>query len=80
MRDLDEICPGYDKAAALPDPFGWTERHLFRSEGVPIAEIPRGVKADSFTPARSIRHSERNTSPSAPAEIERPFRHPAEGP
>lgn len=44
MRDLDECCPGYDKAAALPDPFGWTERHLFRSEGVPIAEIPRWVK------------------------------------
>ena len=53
MRDLDEICPGYDKAAALPDPFGWTERHLFRSEGVPIAEIPRGVKGMSpaFRPA-----------------------------
>lgn len=50
MRDLDEICPGYDKAAALPDPFGWTERHLFRSEGVPIAEIPRWVKGGSQIP------------------------------
>ena len=79
MRDIDETHPGYDKAAALPNPSGWTERHLFRSEGVPIAEIPRGVKAGSFTPTRSIRHNERNATPSAPAETERPSRHPTEG-
>lgn len=55
MRDIDESCPGYDKATALSDPSGWTERHLFRSEGVPIAEIPRWVKGvRRFGPAQAL--------------------------
>lgn len=56
MRGLDGNRPGYDKAAALPNPFGWTERHLFRSEGVPIAEIPRWVKGGrhALTQRRSV--------------------------